>query len=63
MLHEDELVDEDFLVFICEFITSGDITHLFSHEEATTIINSVRSDVTQAGLSYTQEVAWNFFLK
>ena len=50
-------------MLISEFIVSGSISHLFTHEEATTIINSIRTDVTQAGLTYSQEVAWNFFLK
>ena len=63
LLHEDELFNENFLVFIMEFIVSGSITHLFTPEETTTIINSIRTDVTQAGLTYTREVAWNFFLK
>ncbi|KAK6172547.1 hypothetical protein SNE40_016179 [Patella caerulea] len=63
LLHEEELVDEDFLVFLTEFIVSGSIMHLFSYEEQTTIINSIRTEVTQAGLAYTRDVAWNFFLK
>ncbi|XP_071095883.1 uncharacterized protein [Haliotis cracherodii] len=63
LLHEEELLDEDFIVFLIEFIVSGSITHLFSYEEQTTIINSIRTEVTQAGLTYTRDVAWNFFLR
>ena len=63
LLTEEELATEDFLVFVIEFIVSGAITHLFSYEEQTTIINSVRTEVTQAGLTYTREVAWDFFLR
>ena len=63
LLEEEEIVDEDFLVFLTEFITSGSISHLFTYEEQTTIINSIRTDVTQAGLVYTREVAWEFFLQ
>jgi len=63
LLHEEELLVEDFLVFLIEFITGGAISHLFQYEEQTTIINSIRTEVTQAGLTYTRDVAWNFFLK
>lgn len=63
LLEEEELQEEDFLVSLTEFIVSGDITHLFSQEEMTTIINSIRTEVTQAGLTYTREVAWEFFLR
>ena len=63
ILEEDELLDEDFIVYLTEFIVSADITALFTSEEMTTIINSIRTEVTQAGLTYTREVAWDFFLK
>ncbi|KAJ8316357.1 hypothetical protein KUTeg_006371 [Tegillarca granosa] len=63
LLHEEELLEEDFLVFLIEFIVSGSISHLFSYEDQTTIINSIRTEVTQAGLTYTRDTAWNFFLK
>ncbi|XP_064650622.1 uncharacterized protein LOC135502065 isoform X3 [Lineus longissimus] len=63
LIHKEEMLDADFLVFIQEFIVTGSsISHLFSFEEQTTIINSIRTEVTQAGLTYTREVAWDFFL-
>ena len=55
-------MEEDFLVFLIEFIVSGSISHLFTYEEQTTIINSIRTEVTLAGLTYTRDTAWNFFL-
>jgi hypothetical protein len=54
-LHEEELMEEDFLVFLIEFIVSGSISHLFTYEEQTTIINSIRTEVTLAGLTYTRD--------
>jgi dynein heavy chain len=64
LIHKEEMLDPDFLVFIQEFIVTGSsISHLFTFEEQTTIINSIRTEVTQAGLTYTREVAWDFFLK
>ena len=63
LLEEEEMKQEDFLVYLTEFVVFGTISHLFSPEEQTTIINSIRTEVTQAGLSYTRDVAWNFFLR
>lgn len=63
VLNELELCDEDFLVYVTEFLVSNSISHLFNEEEHTSITNAIRTEVTQAGLSYTKETAWNFFLK
>ena len=63
VVEEDDLVEEDFLIYLTEFIVSGSITPLFSYEDQTTIINSIRTEVTQAGLTYTRQVAWQFFLR
>ncbi|XP_033103095.1 dynein heavy chain 9, axonemal-like [Anneissia japonica] len=63
LLTEEELMEEDFLVYIGEFVVTGAITHLFTSEEQTSIINSIRTDVTAAGLTYTRDTAWDFFLK
>ena len=37
--------------------------HLFTLEEETTILNSIRTQVVQAGLNYSKETAWEFFIK
>lgn len=63
LIHEEELLQEDLLVFLTEFVVSCTISPLFTYEEQTTIINSIRTEVTQAGLTYTRDVAWNFFLR
>ena len=63
LLGENDLVNKHMMVYISEFLVSSCIEHLFSEEERTSAINSVRSDVTQAGLTYTKSIAWSFFLK
>ena len=63
MLPESDLAEENFLVHVSEFLVSSSISHLFAEEEQTSVINAVRTEVTQAGLAYTRDVAWNFFLK
>jgi len=62
-LTEEELVHEEFLAYITEFMISEEVTHLFSIEEETTILNSIRTQVVQAGLVYTKETAWEVFIK
>ena len=38
------------------------ITHLFTDEEKSHAINLVRGHVNQAGIEFSVEVAWKFFL-
>ena len=63
LLEEEEVLDEDMFVYLAEFLLTGSISSLYTFEEQTTIVNSIRTEVTQAGLSYTREIAWNYFLK
>ena len=63
VIEEEEVVDEDFFVYLTDLVVSGSISHLFTYEEQTQIINSIRTEVTQAGLVYTRDVAWDFFLR
>jgi dynein heavy chain len=63
LLPESDILMEDFLVYVSEFLVSCSISHLFTEEEQTSVINAVRTEVTQAGLTYTKDVAWDFFLK
>lgn len=63
LLPESDLTDENFLVHVSEFLVSSSISHLFTEEEQTSVINAVRTEVTQAGLAYTRDVAWDFFLR
>ncbi|CAK8694749.1 unnamed protein product [Clavelina lepadiformis] len=62
MMHDDKSLTNECLTMVDEFVRHGAISHLFTPDEQTTIANSVRSDVTAAGLTYSRDVAWNFFL-
>lgn len=62
-LTEEELNHKEFLAYVTEFLTSEEVMHLFTLEEETTILNSIRTQVVQAGLTYTKETAWEFFVK
>ena len=62
-LTEDDLKNKEFLVYVTEFVISEEIMHLFTMEEETTILNSIRTQVIQAGLVYSKETAWELFVK
>ena len=53
---------DECIAMVEEVVRHATISHLFTPDEQTTIANSVRSDVNAAGLTYSKEVAWNFFV-
>ncbi len=63
LLQEDDIADADYVVMCGEFVTGADFSHMFAHEDQTTIINSIRTEVTQSGLVYSRKVAWNYFVR
>lgn len=62
-LTEEEMTHKDFIVHVAELMVSDEIMHLFTIEEETTILNSIRTQVVQAGLVYSKEIAWDLFMK
>ncbi|KAJ1184768.1 hypothetical protein NDU88_001571 [Pleurodeles waltl] len=62
LLTEEE-ADNTALVYMRDFVVSGSVSHLFTSEQQATIANAMRSEVTSAGLTYSKESAWNFFLQ
>jgi dynein heavy chain len=62
-LTEEEMKNNEFLVYVTEFVVAEEIMHLFTIEEETTILNSIRTQVIQAGLVYSRETAWELFVK
>ena len=63
LLTDKEILDESFLTCVYEFIKGGAISPLFSKEEQAKIVNAVRSDMTQAGVAFTRQSGWQFFLR
>ncbi|KAL5253857.1 hypothetical protein ACHWQZ_G013584 [Mnemiopsis leidyi] len=63
LLQEHEAADPEFLVHVSEYVSSCSVAGLFSAEEQVNIGNSLRSDLTQAGISFNHEIAFQFFLK
>lgn len=63
LLTDKEILDESFLTCVYEFVRGGAISPLFSKEEQAKIVNAVRSDMTQAGIAFTCEAGWKFFIE
>lgn len=63
LLNSTELLHESFLVCLYEFVKDCAISSLFSPEDQSQIVNAIRSDVTQAGLTFSEETAWQFFIE
>ena len=62
-LHETSCEDQ-ILSHLQELIVQGPpVNSLFSPEEQTSIVNSIRSAVIQSGLPYSRRTAWDFFLE
>nr|XP_039248070.1 LOW QUALITY PROTEIN: dynein beta chain, ciliary-like [Styela clava] len=60
-LSDDRVLTDECLAVLEELVRHGAISRLFTTDEQTTIANSVRSEVTAAGLTYSRDAAWNFF--
>ncbi|XP_027766001.1 dynein heavy chain 9, axonemal-like, partial [Empidonax traillii] len=61
LLTDVQVVDEQFLVLVNDFLASGEIPDLFPDEEVENIINSVRNEVKGQGLMGSRETCWKFF--
>ncbi|XP_056412427.1 uncharacterized protein LOC130355786 isoform X2 [Hyla sarda] len=63
LLLTEEQIDPTALVYITECVVFGSVSHLFTLEKQATITNAMRSEITNAGLTYSKENAWNLFLQ
>ncbi|XP_053561397.1 uncharacterized protein LOC128652486 [Bombina bombina] len=63
ILLSEEEIDSTVLVHMTEFVVFGSVSHLFTPEQQATIANAMRSEVTNVGLTYSKESAWNLFLQ
>ncbi|KAL0221332.1 hypothetical protein RCL1_001186 [Eukaryota sp. TZLM3-RCL] len=62
LLTDFQIVDEKFLVFINDFLSTGDIPNLFADDEIDQICDAVRSAVKETGLLDTKHNCYNFFI-
>ena len=62
MMTDSQIVQERFLVYINDLLSSGYIPDLMSNEEKEEMCNAVRKEVKEAGILDTPENLWDFFL-
>eukprot|EP01028_Stygiella_incarcerata_P003513 TRINITY_DN1708_c0_g1_i1.p1 TRINITY_DN1708_c0_g1~~TRINITY_DN1708_c0_g1_i1.p1 ORF type:complete len:4499 (-),score=1316.34 TRINITY_DN1708_c0_g1_i1:2775-16271(-) len=60
---DSQIVDERFLVYLNDLLSSGNIPDLFAPEEKDDLMNGVRSEAKQAGIIDTRENLWAFFIE
>jgi len=63
LLSEAELVHEEFLALVYQFVKGCAISFMFSKEEQSRVVTAVRSDLAQTGTPFSPEAAWNFFIR
>jgi dynein heavy chain len=63
LITEEELESIDLIIHVTNLLNTEEMSSLFSLEEETSVLNSVRTQVQQAGLSFSRAVAWEFFLR
>lgn len=62
LLNEGQIVDEKFLVFINDLLSSGEITDLFPEEEIDNIVAACQNAAKGAGFQTNKEGVWSFFI-
>ena len=62
LLVDNQIVDEVFLVYINDFLSSGFLPDLFVKEDKDDVINAVRNEVKAEGIVDTNDNCWDFFL-
>uniref|UniRef100_A0A8C4V4J9 Dynein axonemal heavy chain 17 n=1 Tax=Falco tinnunculus TaxID=100819 RepID=A0A8C4V4J9_FALTI len=63
LMTDAQVVDEQFLVLVNDFLASGEIPDLFPDDEVENIINSMRNEVKGRGLVDSRETCWKFFIE
>lgn len=62
LLTDTQIVDEQFLIYVNDLLSSGDIPDLYAQEDKDNIIAQIRTEVKQAGIMDTREACWQFFI-
>jgi dynein heavy chain len=63
LMTDGQIVLEKFLVYLNDMLASGNIPDLFAPEEKDDIINGIRNEVKQAGISDTRDNCYDFFIQ
>jgi dynein heavy chain len=63
ILTDGQIVKEQFLVLINDFLASGNIADLMPKDEKDNCCNAIRGEVKQAGMQDTADNCWDFFIE
>merc|ERR1719247_1054288 len=63
LLTDAQIVDDAFLVYVNDFLSSGNLPELFAPEDKSDAINAVRSEVKGEGLIDTNDVCWDYYIE
>jgi dynein heavy chain len=62
LMTDNQIVQERILIYINDFLTTEEVSELFTPEDKDGFCNSVRGEVKQAGIIDTSENCWDFFI-
>lgn len=62
LMTDNQIVNEKFLVYINDLLSTGYIADLCTQEDKDTFCNSVRGEVKQAGMVDSTDNCWDFFI-
>ena len=62
LMTDNQIVNEKFLVYINDLLSTGYIADLCTQEDKDTFCNSVRGEVKQAGMMDSSDNCWDFFI-
>jgi len=62
LLSDAQITDEHFLVYINDYLSSGEIFGLFTDDEVEEIINYLRLEAKSQGYNETKENIWKYFI-
>ena len=62
LITDNQIVNERFLVYINDFLSTGEVGDIFTAEEKDNVCNAVRNEVKQAGIVDSNDNCWNFFI-
>ncbi len=62
LMTDNQIVNEKFLVYINDLLSTGYIADLCTQEDKDTFCNSVRGEVKQAGMVDSADNCWDFFI-
>ncbi len=63
ILVDSQLLNERFLVFLNDFLTSGNIPDIFTNDNKDDFRNGIRNEAKQAGVPDTPENLWHLFIE